>query len=389
MNQNETSNKKPDQKTAGATNGPAGSSNETDGHGHHHIVPDGVALKVFGGLICLTVTTVVTSHLDLGVLNFPLAMFIATIKALLVVMFFMALKYDTKENTVIFASAFVFVAIFFGLVAPDIFFRGDVYVKKGQALIREVSGAGSTIPKGWISTPELVAKGKTIYATQCSTCHGVEGKGDGAAAAALNPKPRNFTQDAGWKVGRKPSQVYATLKTGIPGSAAMPVFGSLSQADRWALVHFVRSLAAGAPEDTNEDLAKIGIDPANEVAEKVAPSISVEMAMERMTEAPAKLVAMSGSNLEEGTSAGAKLYRSSCFSCHGQQGSGGIRVKNLGVKPASWVVTRALNETDAMASQDKFNKAVILGVPGSLMPGMAQFSATDLRDIYQFLKTGK
>lgn len=36
------------------------------------------------------------------------------------------------------------------------------------------------------------AKGKEIYAKFCASCHGATGKGDGPAAAALNPKPRNF-----------------------------------------------------------------------------------------------------------------------------------------------------------------------------------------------------
>ncbi len=43
-----------------------------------------------------------------------------------------------------------------------------------------------------------VAEAAEIFKTRCSTCHGLEGKGDGAAAAALNPKPRTFT-DKEWQ----------------------------------------------------------------------------------------------------------------------------------------------------------------------------------------------
>jgi mono/diheme cytochrome c family protein len=37
-----------------------------------------------------------------------------------------------------------------------------------------------------------------IFATRCFTCHGPEGKGDGPGSAALEPKPRNFT-DPAWQ----------------------------------------------------------------------------------------------------------------------------------------------------------------------------------------------
>lgn len=39
---------------------------------------------------------------------------------------------------------------------------------------------------------------ETIFTTRCGPCHGPAGKGDGAAAAALNPKPRDFS-DAKWQ----------------------------------------------------------------------------------------------------------------------------------------------------------------------------------------------
>ncbi len=42
------------------------------------------------------------------------------------------------------------------------------------------------------------AEAAEIFKTRCSTCHGLEGKGDGAAAAALNPKPRTFS-DKEWQ----------------------------------------------------------------------------------------------------------------------------------------------------------------------------------------------
>jgi len=42
------------------------------------------------------------------------------------------------------------------------------------------------------------AQAKEIFATRCTPCHGADGRGDGAASASLNPKPRNF-HDAAWQ----------------------------------------------------------------------------------------------------------------------------------------------------------------------------------------------
>ena len=37
------------------------------------------------------------------------------------------------------------------------------------------------------------AKGAEVYKSYCATCHGDTGKGDGVAAAALDPKPRDLS----------------------------------------------------------------------------------------------------------------------------------------------------------------------------------------------------
>jgi mono/diheme cytochrome c family protein len=49
------------------------------------------------------------------------------------------------------------------------------------------------------TVPDATMKeAQEIFHTRCSVCHGPLGKGDGPGAAALNPKPRNFT-DAEWQ----------------------------------------------------------------------------------------------------------------------------------------------------------------------------------------------
>lgn len=53
---------------------------------------------------------------------------------------------------------------------------------------------------GQASADDAAAKAEadTVWQTRCTTCHGAGGKGDGAAAAALTPKPRDFTL-ASWQ----------------------------------------------------------------------------------------------------------------------------------------------------------------------------------------------
>ena len=179
--------------------------------GHHHILPNSIGLGIGLILIFLTVVTVWISHVDLGRFNFFIAMFVATIKATLVAAFFMNLKYDKLENTVIFSTSFLFLAIFMILTSTDIFFRGDVYVKDMKNPHPGIQQGASKFKKPWIVTPALAVHGKSLFAAQCASCHGEHGRGDGPASAAIDPKPRNFTAALGWKNGRKPSQVFKTF----------------------------------------------------------------------------------------------------------------------------------------------------------------------------------
>src|SRR5438477_12657114 len=54
----------------------------------------------------------------------------------------------------------------------------------------------STTPAGTTSEATGVDLGAKVYTERCVLCHGPNGKGDGPAAAGLNPKPRNHTDGA-------------------------------------------------------------------------------------------------------------------------------------------------------------------------------------------------
>jgi len=99
------------------------------------------------------------------------------------------------------------------------------------------------------SNPKLIAKGKTVYDMSCASCHGEKGDGNGAVGGALNPKPRNFVdpkaENGKFKKGKTPKEVFNTITNGLPENPVMASFASLSEEERWAVTHYVLSLAKG------------------------------------------------------------------------------------------------------------------------------------------------
>ena len=96
------------------------------------------------------------------------------------------------------------------------------------------------------------AAGKAIFAVNCYTCHGMEGKGDGPLAAALNPKPRdlstgsfNFDTDSDGKTGSD-ADLKAVITKGAAafgGSPLMAPWPALSDDDVANIIAYIRSLA--------------------------------------------------------------------------------------------------------------------------------------------------
>lgn len=79
----------------------------------NHIIPFNVYIKVLSALLVLTMITVAVAQVNFGTLNVIIAMGIATIKAALVLLYFMHLKYDDKIYPVIFLTGvFCLVVIF-------------------------------------------------------------------------------------------------------------------------------------------------------------------------------------------------------------------------------------------------------------------------------------
>jgi len=126
------------------------------------------------------------------------------------------------------------------------------------ALIMTLSGAGvvfaQTTASSWQApddakkvenpvkvTPAGLKQAAQIYQENCVPCHGKAGAGDGPAAAALNPKPANFT-DAKLMTPVTDGELFWKMSN---GRGPMPNWkDQLSDNQRWMLVNYLRTLAA-------------------------------------------------------------------------------------------------------------------------------------------------
>jgi copper resistance protein D len=109
-----------------------------------------------------------------------------------------------------------------------------------------------------------VAQGATIFATHCTVCHGPDGRGQGPAAASLNPTPADLTEDHIYQ--HTDGDLFWWITHGI--ARAMPPFGDqLGDDARWSLVDFIHA---------NADATRLRAYGAETTAAFPAPNFSVE-----------------------------------------------------------------------------------------------------------------
>ena len=89
-----------------------------------HISPKSTYYTIFGALMVCTALTVGAAFVNLGDLNFPVALAIALFKATLVILFFMHVKYGSRMTKLIVGTAFFFLGILLTLTMSDYLSRG-------------------------------------------------------------------------------------------------------------------------------------------------------------------------------------------------------------------------------------------------------------------------
>lgn len=87
------------------------------------------------------------------------------------------------------------------------------------------------------ATEEVLAQGRALYSRHCAVCHGTQGRGDGPAAAGLNPRPPDLRNAAPNLSG---GMIAAQIRD---GRGAMPPFANaLTESEIWSLTHHVQYL---------------------------------------------------------------------------------------------------------------------------------------------------
>ena len=89
-----------------------------------HVVPLRTYYTIFAALLAGTAVTVWVAFMDLGPLNTVVAITIAVLKALLVVLYFMHVKYSSRLTWVFAAAGFVWLVLMIGLTIADFDSRG-------------------------------------------------------------------------------------------------------------------------------------------------------------------------------------------------------------------------------------------------------------------------
>lgn len=116
---------------------PAPGSHPTVGH----VVPVRVLLAVAITLMVLTWMTLAATWVDLGRAgNLWIALIIATVKASLVALYFMHLRYDRPFNAIVLISSLVFVILFIGLALLDTSaYQGEIPWVEAPAMQRQTA----------------------------------------------------------------------------------------------------------------------------------------------------------------------------------------------------------------------------------------------------------
>lgn len=240
-------------------------------------------------------------------------------------------------------------------------------------------------------------RGRLVYEKYCIGCHGAEGRGDGPAAAFLDPLPRNF-QSAKFKFrttasGEFPldADLLRTVTCGLPGSS-MPGFPLVAEIQRRDVVSYVLHLA------------KFGLANQRAAAAMADDGLSLdELRRERLPQIRAAIDEMAAgarrvsvppetASGTESVQRGRAIFDKQCAACHGARGVGDgassytLRDwQNAAIRPRDF--TTGVFRSGS-TPEDVFIR-VKTGLTGTPMPGYSNLADAELWDIVHFIQSLK
>lgn len=129
----------------------------------------------------------------------------------------------------------------------------EMTFEEALRIAHEKLEAGPPIPVGTppSSTPAAIERGRAVFARNCASCHGADGRGkrdpEWRTAEGEGLASRDLTA-AMLKGADDPASLYRRVHAGIPGTP-MPANDTLTPGEIWDVVHYIRSLRASVPAE--------------------------------------------------------------------------------------------------------------------------------------------
>jgi len=103
----------------------------------------------------------------------------------------------------------------------------------------EYAGMTNPIP----SESDSLERGASLYATNCASCHGDGGMGDGPAASALDPAPAPVAHSS--QMMADDYLFWRISEGGTSLGSSMPAWKTLDEEARWDIINYMRALGTG------------------------------------------------------------------------------------------------------------------------------------------------
>jgi len=276
--------------------------------------------------------------------------------------------------------------IWFGVIAATFYISSDIpkttenekrrVITQDTATVKDLGfSKGKIVPGVKIEeiaepTEKLLTLGKGSYTSTCASCHGEEGRGDGAGGAMLNPKPRNFHDADGWKNGREVAGMFKTLVEGISGGG-MNAYEFLPVEERFALIYYVRTF---------------GDEPFPPITIAEIEGIDALYDIQRDTKAGAQIPIKIAENkvIKENSISVEKILKK----IESDNKEGDICAFNHVVKCKRHAVLTLMENTEWQTSTDAFYKLISSNTQqNGFKPSVAKMSPEEISMLHQFLVT--